>query len=92
MDSRAMTSKKRFTEAEFKEIRETLIAQAKKRWPNHVVQPCGKKTDLSECFTIDIIKGGYLVLFWYNVLNDTHVEKINFYLKFDKNGKKNDQR
>ena len=90
-------AKKRFTELEFKEIRETLIRQAKARWPDHTIEPCGIKKTLDDCFTIDILKKGYMVMFWYNVDDDTRTEryrfvdeKIQYYLKFnegeDKNG------
>lgn len=93
-----MTNKKRFTEAEFKEIRETLTKQARDRWPNYDLKPAGNKKTLDDCFTIDILKKGYLVIFWYNINDNTLIErfryvdeKAQYYLKFneseDKNGK-----
>ena len=91
-----MTNKK-FRETEYQEIKKTLIAQARARWPNHILEPCGTKETLDDCFTVDILKEGYLVIFWYNIGGNTciakykfHNEKAHYYLKFDsedKNGK-----
>ena len=87
---------KKFTEAEFKEIKETLIYQAKARWPDYIIKPSGTKKSLDDCFTIDILKKGYIILFWYNVGKDTRIERFEFrnekahmYLKFNEEDKNN---
>ena len=62
-----------------KSLKTELLRRAENRFPKDKLGPAGTKQSLVECFTMDKLNDDYnILMLWYNVGKDTHVETVTF--------------